>query len=149
MARARRIIHPTDFSHASRAAFAKAVELAKREGAELLVIHVITPPTPFIGDGYVSPKTYENLEAAARRSTGSQMAKILSRAKKAGVKHSGLLLEGIPHVQITELARRKKADLIVMGTHGRTGLAHFLMGIVAERVIGRAPCPVLTVRGKK
>lgn len=148
MARARRILHPTDFSPASGPAFVKAVELARLDKAQLLVVHVVTPPIPFIAEGYLSPGTYEEFEAAARRDAESKMGKFLSRAKRAGVRVSGTVLLGAPHAAIIEIARRKKADLIVMGTHGRTGLNHLLMGSVAERVIGRAPCPVLTVRGK-
>ncbi|MBI4591544.1 MAG: universal stress protein [Candidatus Rokubacteria bacterium] len=144
----RRIVHPTDFSRASRAAFAKAVGLAKVNRAELLLVHVLLPPTPFIGDGYVSPRTYEELEAAARRGAGRELAKLLARAQKARVRVKTLLLEGVAYDRIVRAARAKRADLIVMGTHGRTGLSKFFMGSVAERVIPLAPCPVLTVRGK-
>ncbi|MBI3624769.1 MAG: universal stress protein [Candidatus Rokubacteria bacterium] len=148
MKRVRRILHPTDFSRASGAAFLRAVALAKVKRAELLLVHVLLPPTPFIGDGYVSPKTYEELEAAARRGAQRQLAKLAARAKKATAKVKAVLLEGTPYSQIARAARAKRADLIVMGTHGRTGLKKFFLGSVAERVIASASCPVLTVRGK-
>src|SRR3990172_4207161 len=131
----RRILHPTDFSRASGAAFLKALALAKESRAELLLVHVLLPTTPFIGDGYISPKTYEELEASARR--GAQRARV-----------KAVLLEGVPYDRIARVARSKRADLIVMGTHGRSGLSKFFLGSVAERVIALAPCPVLTVRGK-
>lgn len=144
----RRILHPTDFSRASGAAFLKAVALAKESRAELLLVHVLLPPTPFIGDGYVSPKTYEELEAAARRSAQRELAKVAARAQKAKARVKAVLVEGVPYDRIARVARSKRADLIVMGTHGRSGLSKFFLGSVAERVIARAPCPVLTVRGK-
>jgi nucleotide-binding universal stress UspA family protein len=144
----RRILHPTDFSRASGAAFLKAVALAKESRAQLLLVHVMLPPTPFIGDGYVSPKTYEDLEAAARRSAQRELAKVAARAQKAKAGVKAVLVEGVPYDKIARVARSKRADLIVMGTHGRSGLSKFFLGSVAERVIARAPCPVLTVRGK-
>jgi nucleotide-binding universal stress UspA family protein len=148
MMRVRRILHPTDFSRASGPAFLKAVALAKEKRAELLLAHVLLPPTPFIGDGYVSPRTYQELEAGARRGAQRELAKVLAKAKKAKARVKAVLLEGVPYAQITRAARSKRVDLIVMGTHGRTGLSKFFLGSVAERVIALAPCPVLTVRGK-
>lgn len=148
MKRIRRILHPTDFSRASGAALKKAVALAEEKGAELLLVHVLLPPTPFIGDGYVSPKTYEELEAATRRGAQRELAKVLAKARKGKARVKAVLLEGVPYDRIARAARSKRTDLIVMGTHGRTGLSKFFVGSVAERVIALAPCPVLTVRGK-
>jgi nucleotide-binding universal stress UspA family protein len=148
MSRIRRILHPSDFSRASGAAFAKAVEMAKANRADLLVVHVLTPVIPMVGDGYVSPKVYEEIEATARSQAQTQLDRLLAKAKKAGVRVKGLLMEGVPHEQITRAARSKRADLVVIGTHGRTGLAKFFLGSVAGRVVSIAPCPVLTVRGK-
>jgi nucleotide-binding universal stress UspA family protein len=149
MSRIRRILHPSDFSRASSAAFAKAVEMAKTNRAELLVVHVLTPVIPMMGDGYVSPKVYEEIEATARSHAQTQLDRLLAKAKQARVRVKGLLMEGgVPHEQITRAARSKRADLVVIGTHGRTGLAKFFLGSVAGRVVSSAPCPVLTVRGK-
>jgi nucleotide-binding universal stress UspA family protein len=148
MSRIRRILHPSDFSRASGAAFAKAVEMAKMNGAELLVVHVLTPVIPMVGDGYVSPKVYEEIEATSRSDAQARLDRLLSKAKKAGVRARGLLLDGVPHEQIARAARSRKADLVVIGTHGRTGLAKFFLGSVAGRVVSIASCPVLTVRGK-
>jgi nucleotide-binding universal stress UspA family protein len=144
----RRILHPTDFSRASGAAFLKAVALAKESRAQLLLVHVLLPPTPFIGDGYISPKTYEELEASARRGAQRELAKVVAKAQKAKARVKAVLLEGVPYDRIARAARSKRADLIVTGTHGRSGLSKFFLGSVAERVIALAPCPVLTVRGK-
>ncbi len=141
----RRILHPTDFSRASGAAFAKALALAKENRADLLLVHVLLPSTPFIGNGYVSPKTYEELEVAARRGAERQLDRLLRKARSAKTRVKGLLVEGVAYEQIARVARRKRADLIVLGTHGRTGFSRFFLGSVAERVIPLAPCPVLTV----
>ena len=149
MSRIRHIVHPSDFSRASGPAFSKAVEMAKADRAELLVVHVLTPVIPMVGDGYVSPRLYEEIEATARAQAQKQLDRLIAKAKKAGVRRvKGLLLEGAPHEQIARAARSRRADMIVIGTHGRTGLAKFFLGSVAGRVVSSAPCPVLTVRGK-
>jgi nucleotide-binding universal stress UspA family protein len=148
MSRIRRILYPTDFSRASGAAFTKAVDLAKTNKAELLAVHVLAPAMPMVGDGYVSPQVYEDLAASARAYGKKNLDALVAKAKKAGVRAKSILLEGMPHEQIARTARRQRADLVVMGTHGRTGLAKIFLGSVAGRVIAIAPCPVMTVRGK-
>ena len=148
MSRIRRILHPSDFSRASGAAFAKAVDLAATNRAELLVLHVMAPVMPMVGDGYVSPKLYEEIESSARAQAQKQLDALVAKAKKARVRARALLVGGVPHEQITRMARSKRTDLVVIGTHGRTGLAKFFLGSVAGRVVSVAPCPVLTVRGK-
>ena len=147
MSRVRLILHPTDFSRASNAAFAKAVEMAKANRAELLLAHVLAPIVPMPEDGYVSPAVYAELEASAKAYAHRQLGVLAARARKAGVRVKLLVLDGVPHEQIARAARSKRADLVVLGTHGRTGLAKFLLGSVASRVVSTAPCPVLTVRG--
>ena len=148
MKRIRRILHPSDFSRASGAAFAHAVEMARTNRAELLVLHVLSPVVPMVGDGYVAPQLYEQIESGARAEAERQLGRLLAKAKKAGARAKGVLVTGAPYEQITRLARSKRADLVVIGTHGRTGLAKFFLGSVASRVVSTATCPVLTVRGK-
>ena len=148
MSKIRRILHATDFSRASGAAMAKAVELARTNRAELLVVHVLSPVVPMAGDGYVSPRVYADIEASARAAAGKQLARLVARATRAGARVKSLLLDGIAHEQIVRAARSRRADLIVIGTHGRTGLAKFFLGSVAGRVVTAAACPVLTVRGR-
>ena len=142
------IVHPTDFSPASRPAFARAVALARDEGAELLLVHVLASVTPLLGDGYMSPKTYDDLQRSMRAQAQKQLDRLLAKAKAAKVRARGLLYEGVAADAIARAARTKHARLIVMGTHGRTGFTRLFMGSVAERVVGTSPCPVLTVRGK-
>ena len=149
MKRMERILHPSDFSPASRAAFARALDMAKGSAATLLVVHVRAPMTPLLG-AYTSPRTFNEIDRSARVASQKQLDALVRRARKAGVRaQSQLLLGTAPHVEIVRAARSKRADLIVMGTHGRSGLARLFLGSVTERVVATAPCPVLTVRGAK
>ena len=143
----RRILHPSDFSSASRRAFVRAVAMAKAERAELLLTHVMTPVIPLMGEGYISPKAYDDMERSMRAYSQKGIDKLVAKAKAAGVRARALLLEGTAADRIVRAARSYHADVIVIGTHGRTGLARVFLGSVAERVVGTAPCPVLTVRG--
>ncbi|HXA96118.1 MAG TPA: universal stress protein [Candidatus Dormibacteraeota bacterium] len=147
--RIRRLLHATDFSPASTRAFKYAVDLATMHRAQLVILHVMTPPALGIpGEGYVTPAVYETLEASARSQAGRRLDAIVARAKKAGARARGLLLEGVPHELIVRSVRSQKADLLVIGTHGRSGLAKFFLGSVANRLVSMAACPVLTVRGR-
>jgi nucleotide-binding universal stress UspA family protein len=148
MSRIRRILHPTDFSKASSAAFKRAVDMAKGNRAELLLVHVLAPAVPMMADGYVSPQVYEDMANATRAYGQKHLDALVRKAKQTGVRVKSLLLEGIPHDSIARAARSKKADLLVIGTHGRTGFAKLFLGSVASRVLAVAPCPVLTVRGR-
>jgi nucleotide-binding universal stress UspA family protein len=147
MNRMRRILHATDFSKASRAAFSKAVDLAKSQRAELWVLHVLSISPPFVTEGYVPPKVWDEIEAGARTEAKRQLDRLVVRARRKGVRATGLVVLGSPYQDIVRVARRMRADLLVIGTHGRTGLTKVLLGSVAERVLRTAPCPVLTVRG--
>lgn len=144
----RRILHPTDFSAASTAAFRKALQLARGTSAELLLVHVITPIMPAVGEGYIPPTTYAELEASVREHATKEIDKRLAKARQAGIRRvKAFVLQGVIHDQIVRAARGRRADLIVMGTHGRGGLARLVLGSVAQRVVGSATVPVLTVRG--
>ncbi|MGH6689666.1 MAG: universal stress protein [Gammaproteobacteria bacterium] len=140
------IVHPTDFTRASEAAFIRAIDLAKRDGAELILAHVLEPLSPFLADG--SSVHYTQLQASLEAKARLNLKRMLVRARRAAVPASDVLLEGSPAERIMELAKKRSADVIVMGTRGRTGFKKLLLGSVAERVIGLAPCAVLTVRGQ-
>jgi nucleotide-binding universal stress UspA family protein len=148
MARIRRILHASDFSGASRRAFRQAVEMTKDARAELIVVHVLPVLIPpLMGDAtYVSPATWNRLEADARSAARKQLDRLVRRATESGVRTAGLLVEGTAADRIVRTARAKHADVLVLGTHGRTGLANMLIGSVAARVLATAPCPVVTVR---
>jgi len=141
------VLHPSDFSRASGPAFRRAVAEAKARRAELLLVHVIAPAIPIAGDGYVSPAIYGQMSESARRWARKQLDRLLATARAGRVRVRGLLLEGVAHERIVRLARARHVGLIVIGTHGRTGVARFFLGSVAARVTALAPCPVLTVRG--
>ncbi len=143
----RRVLHATDFSAASSRAFKRAVDIAKASGAELLLVHVLPSVFPVVADGYVSPKVYEDLEAATRADGQKRLDRLARRARASGARVKNLLLEGVPHERIAQAARARKADMVVIGTHGRTGFAKLVLGSVASRVLAISPCPVRTVRG--
>ena len=149
MARIRRILHATDFSRASRPAFAAAVDMARANRAELVLLHALSPPiVPTAGEGYVSPELFERLQTSARAGAQKQMDGLLRAARKAGARAAAVIVDGgTPHEQILRAAKAKRVDTIVLGTHGRTGLARFFLGSVASRVVSTSPVPVLTVRG--
>jgi nucleotide-binding universal stress UspA family protein len=141
------IMHATDFSSASRPAFAKAVQLAKRGRAGLVIVHVMTPPT-WLGDGYLSPATLDEIQRGYRKDSQKKLDAVVAKARAAGVRARGVLLDGMPGEQILRAARAFKPEFLVLGTHGRRGLARFVLGSVASRVVAEAACPVVTVRGK-
>ena len=141
------VMHATDFSSASRPAFVKAVELAKRDRTGLVIMHVMTPPA-WVGDGYISPTTLDEIYRGYRKDSEKKLAAVVAKAKAARVRARGVLLEGVPAEQILRGAKSLKARLIVVGTHGRTGVARLFVGSVAGRVVAGAACPVITVRGK-
>jgi len=146
----RRILHPTDFSKASTPAFARALAEARQTRSALILVHVLAPVIPAAGmsEGYLSPSVYEQLSKSARAWAQKQMDRLLAKAKASRMRARGMLLEGVAHEQIVRAAKRQRAGLIVMGTHGRTGVARFFLGSVAARVAATASCPVLTVRGR-
>ena len=147
-ARYRRIVHATDFSPASRRAFAEAVTLARANRAELVLMHVVDTTVPVVEDAYVSARAVERLITSARTDAAKRLDALVRKARSAGVRARGELLDGNPRDAIARAARRKGADLLVVGTHGRTGLRKLFLGSVAERIVGTAHCPVLTVRGR-
>ena len=146
----RRVLHPTDFSKASSGAFTRSLAEARKNGSELVLVHVLSPVIPMAGAGeaYLTPSVYEQMSKSTRALAQKQMDRLLAKAKTARVRARGMLLEGVAHEQIVRVAKRQRADMIVMGTHGRTGMARFFLGSVAARVTATAACPVLTVRGR-
>lgn len=138
----RTILAPTDFSECSVAAMKQAVELAERFLAKVVFLHVMEQPAYGIELSLAHP--------AAHREVGAVLAEMLrehvERVKAHGIEVEWHLEVGTPFLEIRAAAERYGVDLIVMGTHGRTGLAHAVLGSVAERMVQHAPCPVLTVK---
>ncbi len=135
----RSILHPTDFSAHSEAAFRLACALA-RDHKALLIVAYVKPPEVVIGELYALPPEPEDVRTTLR----DQLSRLRPPDPAIRVEHR--LEEGDPATEIIRLAQEGKCDLIVMGTHGRTGVARLLMGSVAEQVVRKAPCPVLTVK---
>lgn len=148
MSQFRRILYASDFSPASRPAFRQALELARANRAMLTITHVYSTIVPLMGDGLATAQVYERWIAEVRADAERRLQGLVAKARKSGVRVKGLLLEGIPHDRILRAARSTHADLIVLGTHGRTGLGRVFLGSVAGRVVALARCPVLTVRAK-
>jgi len=141
----KRILVPVDFSTASRAALWRAGELATALGATIELLHVVDLPQPLhvISEGHVPlPPEYRR---DVLRGTEGHLTDWLETATIPATIHRALG-EGKPFVEIVKYARDHSVDLIVMGTHGRGGLSHLLLGSVADKVIRTAPCPVMTVR---
>lgn len=141
------IVHPTDFSAASTPAFNEAIRLARASGAMLVLLHVLNPlMPPDIGKQYVAPPTYRQLRKAWRAWALKRLSRLTARASVAKVRSEPIVREGAEATEIARVARSRRASMIVMGTHGRSGFRRALVGSVATRVLTLAPCPVLTVR---
>jgi nucleotide-binding universal stress UspA family protein len=134
----RHILAPTDFSASANQAVTVAFELAQTFGAKLSLLHVIEVPTYAIE--VALPQ--EALERDARRA----LARLLPAADAAHVDVTRLVDIGVPYQKIVETVTAEQVDLIIMATHGRTGLGHLILGSVAEHVVRLAPCPMLTIR---
>jgi len=143
-----RILHATDFSAASGAAFKAAIEMARLKRAELLVLHVLSPPAPLVADAYVTPNVWNTLLRSQRASAQRRLDALVAKARRARVRARGILAEGVPADRVVRTARARGAGMIVVGTHGRRGAARFFLGSVAARVVAAAHGPVLTVRGR-
>jgi nucleotide-binding universal stress UspA family protein len=149
MAHYDRILHATDYSKASARALTEAVALAKQNRAELLVLHVIEPVTPYVaGDDIGGAELYMKLEETTKQEAQASMNALIDKLRKLKINAKSLLVRGTAHEQIVKAAKNRRANLLVIGTHGRTGLSKLLMGSVANQVVSTAHCPVLTVRGK-
>ena len=146
MTRITRILVPTDFSETADAALEYAFLLASRFDASVQLLHVLDDP--FVTDGF-SPEAYiaeaPTLRTAMLKDAQARLTH-RAEAREATVTVTSEVLFGHGAKTIAEYAAERDADLIVMGTHGRTGVAHLLLGSVAERLVRIAPCPVLTVR---
>ncbi len=143
----KKILVAVDFSNQSREALLVAADLAQRYEASLELVHVLEMMTYALPEGYVvpTPEQFEQVTTILLQ----QLSAAEDDARKAGapVVHS-TLLQGSAAADVLRFATEGGIDLVVMGTHGRTGLKHLLIGSVAERVVRAAPCPVLTVRAR-
>lgn len=144
MSPVRTILSPVDFSEASAHAAQEARTLALETGAKLVLMHAVHDPVFAYtdGSGYLTPVTIERYESEIKR----RLDQVATELDAPGLAVEILVERGVPAEAICGAAERTHADLIVIGTHGRSGLSRWLLGSVAERVLRTAKVPVLTVR---
>ena len=137
--KATKILVPTDFSHTGDAAMKLATSLARDTGASLLIVHAEEPPTAYGGG-----ELYYGMPEPASDDLRKMLHKVEPTDSSVTFEHR--LITGDPAHAIVRLAKDEGVDMIVMGTHGRSGLSRMLMGSVAEAIVRRAECPVLTYK---
>jgi len=135
---------PIDFSPYAEQALDSAIALAQKLQARVTLLDVIQPPAVVNVEGGIWPSStfLEDLEAQVTRN----LEAYLSRVTAAGLTGEIVVVHGVPFQEILDMAKKRQVDLIIMGTHGSTGLSHVLLGSVAEKVVRLAPCPVLIAR---
>jgi len=139
------ILFPTDFSNGARAAMDHAISLAKDYQAKLILLYVIQDIS--IAEWYIpSSISAGELIEDMQKSAWQEMDKWIAEVSKQVKDVEKMVVRGVPFVEIIQTAKERNADLIVIGTHGRTGIDHMLFGSTAEKVVRKAACPVLTVR---
>jgi nucleotide-binding universal stress UspA family protein len=139
------ILFAVDFSESSDHAFSYAYEMAQKFSSRLVIIHVINEPVDLRGF-YVPHISFDNLEKEIAEGAEKMMERFCAEKLQNFANYEKSVVSGIPYEEIVRKAEAVKADLVVMGTHGRKGLDHMLFGSTAERVVRTAHCPVMTVR---
>jgi universal stress protein A len=136
------ILVPTDFSPGSAEAMEYAIGLARLCSSRLIFLHVLEPAVYSVDFAITHP----GVPPEVRQRLDEMMKEWIKHTSDQGIEAQGLFAMGIPFLEIGKAVERQAIDLIVMGTHGRTGLAHLVLGSTAERVVRLAPCPVLTIK---
>ncbi len=144
----RRILITTDFSDCSKEALQHAIYLARQLDAELYLLHVFEPPVYTQSNLPTLHPSVRQWIDDLRMAESRKFDAMAKEVGQEGIKLNPLFKEGTPFITVLQTAEAIQADLIVLGTHGRTGLDRLLMGSVAERVVRQAPCPVFIVRPK-
>lgn len=148
MAAFQQIVVPTDFSEHSLRALGYAVEIAERFSSSLKLIYVIEPLLQAADVAWTSVD-FEQLNSSHKEAAERRLQELVDERVPKGIAVESEILFGKPFVEILKLAKSDNADLIVMATHGRGAISHLLMGSTAEKVVRKAPCPVLTVKHPK
>ena len=142
-----RILLPTDFSDNSYAALDYAIKLAEVNNAELYLLHVVNSPVQY--DSFLLSSFHvDEINKKAISAKRQALLNLIQTRISEKVHVRAMLRHGVPFVEIINAARECIADMIVMGTHGSAGLQNMLIGSVAEKVVRKAPCPVLTVKAR-
>ena len=139
------ILFATDFSESSDFAFGRALTLARKFNARLVILHVINEPVDLRGF-YVPHISFDKLEEEIEEGAQKMMEKFCRTHIRDYANYESFIVPGIPYDEVIKKAAAEGADLIVMGTHGRTGLDHVLFGSTAEKVVRKSPIPVMTIR---
>ena len=146
MIKMKTIVVPTDFSQNSLRALEQAVDFAKRFEAEIVLVHVLESPIyPAMTFG-AGAANLPAIQQEMRDTLAEHLQKLCAEEIPEGLKARAVTREGNPFVEIIAAAKDEGADLIVIATHGHTGIKHLLLGSTAEKVVRKSPCPVLTVR---
>lgn len=147
MLRLTRILAPTDFSEHSNHALRYAADLAQQCGAKLVLLHVVSNEAlESISKAHVPPHPVDMVYEDLAQEIREQYIRHVPPGVRKTLETEVLVLPGMPYLEIIRAARLREANVIVMATHGRTGLSHALMGSVTEKVLRKAPCPVLSIR---
>ncbi len=144
------ILVPTDCSEISKYALKYAIKFAKEFEAKLtLLLVTVSEPITILNDyGYFSPELHQKLITESDKRAKSELENFWKSAKDDGVEVTLVNSKGDPFTEIVRYAEEAEVDIIIMGTHGRTGLKHVFMGSVAEKVVRYSPQPVLTIKNK-
>ena len=146
MIKIEKILFPTDFSEHSRHAFNYAISFAKEYGATLFVVHVIED-VQYLANAYMFDVPMMPSFADMEQNRLKEMQEFIDReVDDPNIRIEKVVRHGRPFIEIIQLAKEENVDLIVTATHGRGGLEHVLFGSVAEKVVRKAPCPVLSIR---
>jgi nucleotide-binding universal stress UspA family protein len=140
----RRILVPIDFSSHAEPVLEWAAHLAKQHGSKILLLHAYHLPVEFqqMEGAYLPPEFWANVKTEAKQT----LDRSADELREQGLDVEAIVREGYAATVIEEEAERQEADVIIIGTRGLSGLKHLLLGSIAERVVQKAPCPVLTVK---
>ena len=143
----KKILFPVDFSSNSYQVADYVISFARKFDAHIYLIHVLECLVPLQGF-YIPHISVETLEEDLKKAADKKMEEFIHKKMQDSRAITSQVIIGIPHVEILKMAQEQGIDMIIMGTHGWTGLEHVIFGSVAGKVVRKAPCPVLTVRVK-
>lgn len=145
MPQIKRIVVPVDFSEYSKRAFRYSIDFAQTFGAEMILVYVVEPVI-YPADFSFGQVALPSMEHELQQRSQEQLAALIAKEVPQGVHARSVIRSGKPFVEIIQLAKEEEADLIIIATHGHSGIEHVLFGSTAEKVVRKAPCPVLSIR---